>query len=241
MGQTGDLVLGEPDLIRPFPHLLFLAFVALGLACAQGSRGPVPPARFHSSASPDASTPVLPQPSRAPGIPVPPAPTPPRAAFAVHQPTSQIVWELSTGAGSQRGGVNRFQGTLDLVGEDPTRSSLQLELDLESLYSDAPAWTERLLAPGALDVGHHPKALFHSSSVVRAGDHFEVTGDLTLHGVTRRVTIPASVRVQPLRARAESEFSLDLGEFGLRGSTRPEDPALDQVVLRVVLEAIPAP
>lgn len=226
---------------RRFPHLLLLALFALGLACGQGARGPVPSARFLSGAAPDASTPALDAPARAPGIPAPPAPIPPRAAFAVHQPTSRIVWELPTGNGVLRGGVQRFRGTLDLVGEDPARSSLQLEIDLESLYSDDPAWTRRLQAPEALDVGHHSKAVFRTRSVVRAGEDFEVTGELTLHGVTRRFTFPASVRVQPLRSQAEAEFSLDLGEFGLRGDAGPEAPALDRVVLRVVLEAVPAP
>ena len=59
--------------------------------------------------------------------------------------------------------------------------------------------------------------------------------------MTRRFTFPASVWVQPLRSRAEAEFSLDLGEFGLRQGAGPEAPALDRVVLRVVLEAGPAP
>ena len=228
-------------MIRLFLHALCVGLLVLGLACSQGPQEPVPPARVLPSGSPVALPPTHPEPPRPPGVPAPPAPTPPRAAFAVQQHTSRITWELLEDAGRKKGGFNRFRGDVDLVGGDPSRSSLKLEIDVESLYSDDPARTSRWLAPDALDAGRFPTVVFESTEVLLVQDRYEVRGDLTLHGVRRRFAVPVSVQVQPLRVLAEAEFSLDLREFGLGKSGPSEDPLPAEVVLRVQLEATPAP
>lgn len=209
--------------------LAWLALLLPGCACAPD--GTVPEARFVSpTPAPQASPEV---PVRAPGIPAPPAPVAPRAPFAVESASSRVTW-LAFG---HQGGFNRFQGRLDLVGEDPTRSSFQFEVDLTSLFSDDATLTGRLLGREFFAISRFPRATFRSAGIARQGDAFEVTGDLNLHGVTRRICFPASIRVDRLRVYAGSRFRLDCTPFGLAYPGPAEGP----VVLDLVLEAVPAP
>jgi len=52
-----------------------------------------------------------------------------------------------------------------------------------------------------LDVVNYPKLIFKSTTVERAGDTFKLTGDLTLHGVTRSVTLDVEYADRPKRPR----------------------------------------
>jgi len=209
-----------------------LALLAL-LASGCTSTGSVPQARFVSPTASPASRPSGEAPVRAPGIPAPPAPVPPRAPFTVEASSSRVTWA----AFGHRGGFNRFQGRLDLVGDDPARSSFQFEVDLTSLFSNDATLTGRLLGREFFAISRFPVAAFQSTGIARRGEAFEVTGDLNLHGVTRRISFPASIRVERLRVYAGSRFGLDCRPFGLAYPGPGEGP----VVLDLVLEAVPAP
>jgi polyisoprenoid-binding protein YceI len=89
---------------------------------------------------------------------------------------------------------------------DLARSSVSLTFQASALRvtgrgepaDDVPKVQEKMLGPEALDVARHPTITFHSTAVSgRAsgpqGWDVQVEGDLTLHGVTRRVTLPLHV------------------------------------------------
>ncbi len=212
---------------------VWLALLLLG--CARTPAENVP-ARFEAPASrAPQDSPGVPEP--APGIPPPPAPTPPRAPFAVELSASRITWETT----GHRGGFNTFQGMVDLVGDDPTRSSVQIDIDLASVFAYDGAFTEQLKSADFMDVSRFPKASFRSTGVTRQGDDYELTGDLTIHGTTRRIGVPASIKVDRLRVYCRSRFSLDCGHFGMAYPGRADDPDRDLVVLDLVVEAVPAP
>jgi polyisoprenoid-binding protein YceI len=74
-----------------------------------------------------------------------------------------------------------------------------------------------LRSPNFFNVGQFPTVTFHSVSVKPlTKDQFEVTGDFTLHGVTKRITIPMSatgVITTPKDTRAGFEGSLSLSRY----------------------------
>ncbi len=91
------------------------------------------------------------------------------------------------------------EGTLVYDAQNPAQSSVQVTLPLSRLDTHVKALDEHLKKADFLDAAKYPVATFKSTRVEPLGDnHFKVTGDLTVHGVTRPVTLDATLnRVGP--------------------------------------------
>ena len=72
------------------------------------------------------------------------------------------------------------------------------------------------------DVEHYPTMHFVSDSNVRKADGtFSMTGDMTIRGVTKHMTIPVKMRQgDPSTPVFESSFQIDRTEFGLNGLSK---------------------
>jgi polyisoprenoid-binding protein YceI len=89
-----------------------------------------------------------------------------------------------------RGQFEEFEGGVHLDGDDPSRSSAQVTILTRSIQSHNGMRDEHLRGGEFLDVANHPTITFTSSDVERVDDTtFAVTGDLTIRGVTRPVTV----------------------------------------------------
>lgn len=89
-----------------------------------------------------------------------------------------------------RGSFNEFSGTLQLDGEDPTRSQVAVVIKAESIDTRNADRDNHLRSNDFLDMATYPEIRFASSAVTLAGPAtYRVTGDLTIKGVTKPVTI----------------------------------------------------
>ncbi len=88
-----------------------------------------------------------------------------------------------------RGQFKAVTGTVALDEADLTRSRVQVEVDAASIETGEPKRDGHLKSPDFFDVAKFPKLSFRSTRIERAGDEFKLTGDLTMHGVTRPVTL----------------------------------------------------
>jgi len=127
--------------------------------------------------------------------PSPPAPAP--------APTA-ATWDIDTAhanAGFRarhlmvshvRGHLGPVTGTVFIDEQDPTRSRVDVSIDARGLDSREPKRDEHLRSADFLDVASYPTVTFRSTRVEapsgRDGD-LRVTGDLTIRGVTRPVTL----------------------------------------------------
>lgn len=140
-------------------------------------------------------------------------------------------------AHAQRGGLLWFKGHDHLVaarefsGEaqfNPktlAASSLELVVKTDSMVETSDAFTEQQkqiingeLRDIVLEPAKYPEIVFKSTIVsgkaVTANEYeLKIAGNLTLHGVTRRITIPAKVTLTGNDLRAVGEFSIDRGDF----------------------------
>jgi polyisoprenoid-binding protein YceI len=90
-----------------------------------------------------------------------------------------------------RGAFNEFEGTAVLDGADPTRSSARVTIKAASIDTRNAQRDEHLRSNDFLAMDEYPEIAFVSTAVRQTGDaEFEVTGDLTVRGVTRPVTVP---------------------------------------------------
>ncbi len=88
-----------------------------------------------------------------------------------------------------RGQFGEFGGRVHLDGNDPSKSSAQLTIQAGSIQTRVQQRDDHLRGH-FLDTGHHPAITFTSTRTEQASEtSFKVTGDLTIRGVTKPVTV----------------------------------------------------
>ena len=124
------------------------------------------------------------------------------------------------GLAKVRGRFGSFRGDV-VVAEDPTRSSVQVGVDVTSIDTNDAKRDEHLRANDFFDASSFPEMTFSSTSVSGAGSDWQVTGDLTIRGVTRSVTLDTTFEgtaTDPwggTRAAFTATGELDREDFGM--------------------------
>jgi polyisoprenoid-binding protein YceI len=125
----------------------------------------------------------------------------------------------------KRDGVFKdFTGNLSYNPSRPTDTHIDLTVYTDSVDMHNAENDQLLKSPGFFDVAHFPTMHFVSASTIRKADgSFSMTGDMTIRGITKRMTIPVKMRSetggQP-GAMFESTFQIDRTEFGLNGAPK---------------------
>jgi polyisoprenoid-binding protein YceI len=89
-----------------------------------------------------------------------------------------------------RGQFKDFDGHLHIDGADPTRSSAELTIQVASIDSQQPDRDAHLRSADFFDAENHPTITFKSTKAEAVGeDTYRLTGDLTIRGTTRPVSI----------------------------------------------------
>lgn len=121
-----------------------------------------------------------------------------------------------------RGRFNSFSGDAHLDEANPANSKVDVTIDLASLTTGNDGRDGHLRSADFFDVEHYSTATFHSTSVEPLSqDHLRIVGDLTIHGVTKPVTLDVNVegKVKDMQGRDRYGFtattSFSRKEFGL--------------------------
>lgn len=89
-----------------------------------------------------------------------------------------------------RGQFNEFEGKAHLDFDDPEKSSLEVTIEANSIDTRNEQRDGHLRANDFFDVPNHPQITFTSTSVEKVDDeHYRVTGDLTIKGTSKPVSI----------------------------------------------------
>lgn len=121
-----------------------------------------------------------------------------------------------------RGAFERWEGAIELDDANPGASKVTVHIEPASITTREPQRDAHLRSPDFLDVEKHPSLKFASNRVEKVGDNgYRVTGDLTLHGVTK----PVVLDVEALgtgkdpwgneRIGFQAETSINRKDFGL--------------------------
>ncbi len=111
-------------------------------------------------------------------------------------------------------------------------------MQTDSLESDSEKLTGHLESPDFFDVQKFPTSTFQSTSILEksTGDAtHEITGNLTLHGVTKVITFPAKVTKAPDAVTGTAEFTINRKDFGIVYPGKPDDLIKDDVLLKLKL------
>ncbi|MEH0547032.1 YceI family protein [Streptomyces sp. B21-105] len=88
-----------------------------------------------------------------------------------------------------KGKFNEFTGSLQLDGADPSRSTASIDVRMDSIDTGSADRDGHLKSADFFKTDEFPAMTFRSTSVESAGDDYRVTGDLSILGVTRPLTI----------------------------------------------------
>ena len=142
-----------------------------------------------------------------------------------------------------------FSGTVNADRETPANSSVEFTIQAASITTNTPDRDKHLRSSDFFDVEKYPTITFKSVKVVptKTKDTFHVTGDLTMHGVTKRITLPVvfnGIAKDPKgneRAGFELNTTLDRKEYGITWN-KVLDPGgyllSDDVTIDINLETV---
>ena len=122
-----------------------------------------------------------------------------------------------------KGTFGKVQGVVNVDDQDVTRSSVSVTIDTTSIDTGVAKRDTHLRSPEFLDVAKFPTMTFVSTRVAKNGmNRLKVTGNLTLHGVTRPVVLdvegPSQESEDPrgnIRRGASASTKIDRKDFGL--------------------------
>ena len=159
--------------------------------------------------------------------------------YLITPQNSKIEFVGSQVTGHHDGSFADFSGQIDYHGA-PENSRVNVTIKTDSLSADDPKLTAHLKTADFFDVAKYPEATFVSTAIKSGGDKgasHTITGNLTLHGVTKSITFPASINVTPELAAVDSSFSISRKEFGINYAGPADNLIRDDVVLTLHIRA----
>lgn len=128
---------------------------------------------------------------------------------------------LHLGVTNFYGRFNDIAGTVVFDQEDPAKSSVDLSVPVESLDTHNDKRNQHLKSPDFFNAKQFPVITFKSNKVEASGDSYKISGDFTLHGVTKPVTVDFKKGGEgkgmqgETRAGGETRFTIKRSEFGM--------------------------
>lgn len=209
----------------------------LAFACAN-------PAEDKSAAkvseAPPAAAPAAPATPAAPSAAAPAAATPsfPGTALAAVGSVGFVGAKITK---SHTGTFGGWTGSLSVDGDKLTGG--RVEVNVSTVKTDSAKLDGHLQSPDFFNVAAFPSATFVSTEIKAGapadskleGANSTIIGDLTLHGVTKRLEVPAKITAGAGAATVKTEFVINRQDFGIAFPGKPDDLIRDEVVITVDL------
>ena len=137
----------------------------------------------------------------------------------------------------QAGSFDNFDGRIEFESDDPQEARISLTIEMDSLSTNISLLTNHLKRADFLDVEHYPQAKFVSKRILQVpggGVNHTITGDMTIHGVTKTLEIPARISIADKLVSLDATFDLHQSEFGMeKGAKKTDDVVPVTVSARV--------
>ncbi len=118
----------------------------------------------------------------------------PAASWQVDGDHSQVLFTVRHMAGDVTGFFNGFSGRVEFDPDDPSGSSMDIQIIVSSIDTGMAKRDQHLLGPEFFDAGLHPTIRFVSEDIVaKGGGAFEARGHLTVKDVSRSESLPFEI------------------------------------------------
>lgn len=172
------------------------------------------------------------------------------ADYTIELDHSSISFEVKhLGLNSVHGRLNQFSGKIHEDQANLNKSSVEFTAEADSIDTAIAARDKNLKGGAIFDAANFPKITFKSVSVSKRRGGYSVTGDLTIKGKTKRITIPfkhygpLKMTVGDMKTRVgivADPVVIKRSDFGVGNQMRFPDgtiPVSDEVTVRISLEA----
>lgn len=169
--------------------------------------------------------------------------------FAIEGAHSEADFAIKhLGISTVHGSFHKISGTVKFDAANVEKSSVEATIDVTSVDTGNGARDTHLKSPDFFDTAKFPTMTFKSTSVVKAGDHYDVKGDLTMHGVTKSVVLKLEQPTKELMGMDKkphrgftASTTLNRRDFGLvwGGNTAAGDAVLgDDIKVELDIDAV---
>ena len=151
---------------------------------------------------------------------------------------STVNFTGSKVTGVQKGGFKGVRGSFKLI--EPATivgTNNRIVVDMSTLWSDDDRLTAHLESEDFFNIAMFPTTEFVITRTEKTGDDaYQVSGELSLHGVTKQISFPATVEQDSAdSARMRAEFAIKRFDFDIRYPGKPDDLIRDDVVITLDL------
>lgn len=141
--------------------------------------------------------------------------------YTVDKNHSEAAFQVRHILTKVRGTFRDFSGTINVDKAKPENSSVEFRIKAASIDTGVQKRDDHLRSPDFFDAATYPEITFKSTKVVPKGsDLFDVTGDFTMHGVTKQITLPVKFLgeqkfMKGAKAGFETGLTLNRKDYGL--------------------------
>lgn len=169
-------------------------------------------------------------------------------SYQVDKTHSEVTFQVRHLLTKVRGHFADFSGTITVDEANPANSHVDVTIQAASIDTHTVDRDTHLRSGDFFDVEKYPTLTFKSVSVTpRGGDWFDVLGDLTIHGVTRQVTLPVNYLGNSKdpwrneRAAFEADITINRKDFNLNWNATLETGGFlvgDDVKISLSIQAV---
>lgn len=155
-------------------------------------------------------------------------------------PESTVTFIGSKVTGSHEGGFKTITGHFTLKDGALVGNDHKVVIDMNSIWSDDEKLTGHLKNEDFFEVETYPEATFEATSLTKSSETgYQVSGNFTLHGVTKNITFPATTEAEGDVVRINSTFNINRKDFGITYEGMSDNAIRDEVVIGLKLEVKP--
>ncbi len=169
-------------------------------------------------------------------------------AWKIDKGHSEASFQIRHLVTQVRGQFGDFEGLIKADSAKPEASSVEFKITAGSINTGLEARDNHLRTPDFFDVSNHPQITFVSTSVKATGkDTYAVTGNLTMRGVTKQITLPVTFLgavKDPWgneRAGFETSVTLNRKDYGINWNKALDQGGFvlsDEVKVAINIEAV---
>ena len=171
-----------------------------------------------------------------------------KETFVLDKNHTEIGFKVRHFVSKVGGRFAKFEGTIALDRNKPEDSSVDVKIDAASIDTANPNRDKHLNSPDFFDTAKFPEITFKSTKIAaNAKDKYNVTGDFTMHGVTKEITVPVTYTGSMKdprgteRAGFELTTTLNRQDYGVKFNKTMDNGSLmlsDDVQVTILIESV---
>ena len=167
--------------------------------------------------------------------------------YKIDKSHSEAIFQVRHLVTKVRGRFTDFEGAIEYNDANPEASTVNFSAKTASIDTAEADRDKHLRSADFFDVEKFPELTFRSKRISKRGDGYDVTGDLTIHGVTKEVTLPVALMGKAKdpwggdRLGFEVETTINRKDYGLAFNIALETGGFlvgDEVKVSIDIQAV---